>query len=194
MTLEKRVSGFERPQNPFSTACFGFHTENPVIRALDWLEKWHNDEKHVARGIKGHLTKGVRSRKERFGELLGRVIDGHLREPQDVVHVHTPYHSSNSIVSVDPKQNWKSFFTSKTTSLNGYAHKAYLMFDVPVIHLDNYKGRHYVMPDSVPLTERKIKALFIRKKLFSQEQLETILETCQSYSLPVFDLDSLEKI
>lgn len=193
MRLER--SGLESKKEipPFSTACFGFETKNPAIRALDWLEKWRS-EAHVARGVEGYLTKGVRSRKERFGELLGRAIDGHFREPQDVVHLHTPYYSSRTIVSNDPMQNWKNFFESETVKLSRYPHTAYFMLDVPEIRLDNYKGKQYVMPDSTPQADREIKALFIRKDAFSKERLQTILAVCNAYSLPVFDLTSLEKV
>lgn len=198
MAFEQPAS-LERAENPFSTECFGFETENPAIRALDWLEKWR-DEKHVARGVKSHLEKGVMSRKERFGggllgEALGRTVSGYFNEPQGVVHIHTPYDSlSKRTLSADPRENWKQFFASPDISKGDHRHTAYLLLDVPEIRLDNYKGRHYVFPDSIPAEQRKIKALFLRSETFSEETRRVILEECRSRELPIFEIETLEKI
>lgn len=172
---------------------FGFETQNPVVRALDWLEKWQN-EKHVVRGLKSYLTEGVRSRKERHGELWGRIISGYFNEPQDVVHIHTPYASSDAIVSDDPQENWRHFFDMPASALRGHKHAAYAMLDVPEVRLDNYKGRQYVFPDSVPPEERQIKALFVRTDALSAETLREIVETCRGHGLPLFDIETFKKI
>jgi hypothetical protein len=199
MSLESSVSLREKVQHPFSTACFGFKTENPAIRALDWLEKWQSED-HISKGLRGHLRDGVKSRRERFGggivgEWIGRTVSGYFNEPQGVVHLHTPYYSmSKTVISNNPIENWKHFFESMGVKKGGYSHAAYLMLDVPEIGIDNYKGKVYAMPDSVPREDRKVKALFVRPHSFSKDVMSDILKLCKSYDLPVFDLTSMEKV
>ncbi len=194
MTLE-RVETETKIAHPFSTEFLGFRTENPAVRALDWLKKWRT-EAHVAKGVAGHLNRGMLSRRERFGEILGRALDGHFNEPQGVVHMHTPYKSSKNIVSNNPEKNWRRFLNSEQVKLRGEEHAAYFLVDVPDIRLDNYKGEQYVMPDSVPKEEREIKALLIRKNFFSKERLRTVVDTCQAHvpPVPVFEIDTFKKV
>lgn len=189
-----RTEEREEKSTAFSTEPFGFETENPVIRVLDWRPKWRT-EAHLVRSIRSYIKNGARSRRERFTEIGGRVSSGYFREPQSELHIHSPLMSpAPEPLSEDPIANWKNFLNSRVTqkNLDGlYKHRAYLMLDVPEIRMDSYKKRFYVIPDSVPVEQRKIKAVFLREELISPKTLETIKKLCAEANWAVFDIASL---
>ena len=174
------------------TECFGFHTNNGSIRAMDWHKKNRSDESIVA-NLASHLERGVLTRRERYGEIGGRLLSGMLRERQDGLHVktHTDMVVDGLSLHGEPQKQWRQlfeWFSDKTR----YKNKVFLLIDTPQVVLYAHKpGRHKtVIAQSVPITDRLIKGIFYRSSMCSDVDTQTA-SLAKQYALPLIDIDSL---
>ncbi|KND51850.1 MAG: hypothetical protein ABA06_01155 [Parcubacteria bacterium C7867-001] len=187
--LRERVR-IERPRS-FDTGFMGLSVEDPVIKNMDWLEK-HRSDAHILRSIKSYLARGVRSRKERFGEFGGRFISGYWREPQSEIHVHVPANILGDSISTDPRDNWQGFFKNRNAAKHGYPHRMYVLIDTANVRRDTYKDRYDIVPDDTTLGERRVQAFFIRSELFKWDVLLEIIDSVGN--TPLIDVQTLERI
>lgn len=174
------------------TECFGFHTNNGTVRALDWHKKYRSDKSVVA-NLASHLERGALTRQERFGEIGGRILSGMFRERQDGLHVktHTDMAVDGLFLHGEPQKQWRQlfeWFSDKTQFRN----RVFLLIDAPQVVLYSHKpDRHKtVIPQSVPVTDRVIKAIFYRSSICSEVDTQ-IASLAKEYALPLIDIDSL---
>ncbi|MEK7530425.1 MAG: hypothetical protein AAB573_01010 [Patescibacteria group bacterium] len=175
----------------FATDCFGFETKNPVIRAVDWRHKWRS-EGHLIRSLKNYAKKGVVSRRERFGEIWGRITSGYPKEPQGFIHILSPQGSPPEHSTA--LENWRTYLHSREARKGEYRHRAYFLIDAPKIQTDTYKKRYLVIPDTTPKAGRVIKALFIRRDGISKDAQNKIEQISGAAGWPVFDIQSLKRV
>lgn len=179
------------PMSKIATECFGFHTEHAVIRALDWHKKNRSDGR-IIENLLSHLQKGPLTRKERYGEWGGRILSGMFNERQDGLHVksHTDMVVDDQTLHTDTKEQWLrlfDWFSDKTK----YPNKVFLIIDTPIVVLYKHKDRHKtVIPQSVPVSERVIKAVFYRSSLCKNIRAN-IERITNEYNMPLIDLDTV---
>lgn len=151
---------------------------NLCFRALD--HKHERSDPKILWHLASHIEHGVLSRRERFGEIWGRILSGMFRQPQSEIYVASPkdYFQKNNTTHASLK-DFLDWFDREHES----AHRVYLEIFAPQ-HIDSYKWRQHIIRDTTPLSERKISSVVIRSKLIKESTLAQI-ETIVANKLPL---------
>lgn len=110
-------------------------TPELCFRALD--HKHERSDKKIIRNLISHLQCGVLSRRERYGEILGRVSSGMFRQPQSDIYIASPkdFGIQRPIdVTSEDLLDFLDWFDREHES----AHRVYLAISCPT-DLDRYK-------------------------------------------------------